>query len=106
MITEAMRKFKMSNTQTMENIKVLIGQTVKPLYWQMSEYTDSDGEVHHVLAIDFAERGCFRTEVAAFIERFNSYIDAFSGEEEFPSIIITGKNSKRGNPYISFDVIG
>lgn len=102
---EAVRKFKMSNTQALPNVKEIIGQTVTPEYWQFSEYVDANGVTHTVLAMDFGTVGIYRTETAAFIERFTAYADAFGAEDEKPAISITGKQSKRGNPFVCFDLV-
>lgn len=108
---EKIKLFKMKMTADNKNLKDIIGLTVKPLNWEQSNYTDAEGEIHTVLAIELlmpdGKREFYRTEVKAFIEKFNIYDEVFRTEpdEEKPSIKITGKDSKRGNKYINFDII-
>ena len=102
--------FKMKVTSDQKNVKELIGKQVKPLKWEFTKYEDSEGEQHIVLAIDLlvdGQREIYRTETQAFITKFEVYIEVFGDEpeEERPMIEITGKNSKRGNKYVNFDVI-
>lgn len=111
MNAEKIAIFKMKTTADAKNLKDLIGQTVRPCKWEFSDYTDSDGENHNVLALELVtpdnKRGIYRTEVRAFIEKFNVYIDLFHDEPEAerPRITITGVSSKRGNPYINFEIV-
>lgn len=99
-------EYRMRNTSKLQNVKELIGQTVTPVHVLTTEYTDSDGEVHRVLAVDFGSVGIYRTEVAAFIEEMRNYWEVFGDDEEKPAIVITGKHSKRGNSFVCFDLIG
>lgn len=111
MNAEKIAIFKMRTTADATNLKELINQKVKPLKWEFSDYTDSDGEVHNVLAMELelldGKRGIYRTEVRAFIEKFNHYTDIFGTEpvEDRPAIVITGVKSQRGNPYINFELV-
>ncbi|MBO5869658.1 MAG: hypothetical protein J6Q89_02805 [Clostridia bacterium] len=111
MNTEKIAIFKMRTTADATNLKELIKQTVKPLKWEFSDYIDSDGEKHNVLAMELetseGKRGIYRTEVRAFIEKFNIYNDVFGTEpvEDRPAIVITGVKSQRGNPYINFEIV-
>lgn len=108
---EKIALFKMKVTSDRKNIKELIGKQVKPIKWEFTKYEDAEGETHVVLAIDLAvdgQRDIYRTETQAFITKFEVYIDVFGdeSEDERPLIEITGKNSKRGNKYVNFEVIG
>lgn len=106
MNAEKIAVYRMSRTQNMPNMKELIGKTVTPTAAKESEYTDGDGILHIVLAVEFANVGCYRTEVAAFIENFRAYWEVFADEDEKPALSIVGKSSKRGNTYVNFEVVG
>lgn len=101
-----MELYRLRKTQDMPNIKDIIGETVTPVAEFEHEYTDADGEVHNVLALKLADGRYVRTEVAAFIENYHDYIAVFGEDEERPAITITGKKSKRGNPFVNFTVAG
>lgn len=98
--------YKMTRTKNMPNLKDCIGEVVVVTAMQEHEYTNPDGEVHVVMALKLADGRYYRTEVAAFREAFKDFWEYFSGEDEKPEIIITGKTSKRGNEFVSFDVVG
>ena len=100
-----MERYKMRRSADIPNIKDAIGETLTPIAEMLNEYTDGDGEVHKVLVIKSADGRYFRTEVAAFIDNYRDYITEFGDEAERPNILITGKKSKRGNPYINFDIV-
>lgn len=107
---EKIALFKMKVTSDRKNIKELIGKQVKPIKWEYTKYEDADGESHVVLAIDLIVEGTrdiYRTETQAFIQKFGVYAEVFGDdpEDERPMIEITGKNSKRGNKYVNFEVI-
>ena len=108
---EKIALFKMKMTADNKNLKDIIGEKVRPMKWAFSNYTDADGEIHTVLALDLeftdGHRENYRTEVKAFIEKFNIYAEVFADEPdaERPRIVITGKNSKRGNRYINFEIV-
>lgn len=108
---EKMTLFKMRMTADAKNIKDLIGQTVQPAKWNFSNYTDSDETIHTVLALDLRFKDghteMYRTEVRAFIDKFNVYAEVFGDEPEaeLPWIVITGKSSQRGNKYVNFDIV-
>ena len=111
-IKELLATFKMRTTADAKNLKELINRRVKPMKWEFSDYTDSDGEIHTVLAMELETddpkiNGIYRTEVKAFIEKFRVYMDVFGNVpiEERPLIMITGVKSQRGNPYINFDIV-
>lgn len=97
--------YKLTLTQSMKNIKELIGQTVNVKACKLNAYT-RDGEVHNVLAILLDNGEMYRTEGLAFIDRFNDYWGVFGDDEDRPAITIKGITGKRGNPYVSFDVVG
>ena len=48
----------------------------------------------------------YRTEVAAFIDKYLKYKDAFGdlADEEKPKIVFSPRKSKAGNNYTDFDV--
>ena len=50
----------------------------------------------------------FKTEVQAFIKKFLSYDEAFGTlpDKDKPDIVIQMKESKKGNKYVNFDVMG
>lgn len=101
-----MELYRLRKTAEMPNIKDIIGETMTPCAWHEHEYTDADGEVHNVLAIAFDNGKYYRTEVAAFIENFRDYVAVFGDDENRPAIQISGKRSKRGNPFVNFVVVG
>lgn len=100
-------RFKMKQTAEAVNLKTHIGEFFRVEKYEISEYTDVAGTYHRVLAINPAgTKDIYRTEVAAFIEKFQAYIECFGDAplEDRPYIKITGKNSKKNNTYISFDI--
>ncbi len=98
------QQYKLRQTETMANLKEIIGQTITPVAELMQEYTDSDGQVHNVLAIKTDDNRYFRTEVAAFIEQYRRYLEVFAEDDPRPAITITGKKSRRGNPYLGMEI--
>lgn len=106
--TELLEKFKMKQTADASNLKNYIGEVLAIQGWESSEYVDADGKYHKVLALAIAGTSdIYRTEVSAFIEKFNAYVDVFGDEpvEDRPRIKITGKTSKKSNAYISFEIV-
>lgn len=105
---EALERFKMKQTAEAGNLKNHIGEDLTIERWEESEYVDVNGEYHKVLALKiFGTTDIYRTEVTAFIEKFKAYAEVF-GEypvEERPRIRIVGKQSKRNNTYISFEIL-
>lgn len=105
---ELLEKFKLKMTGDAMNLKTHIGEILTVEKWEKSEYVDADGAYHNVLALMIkGGKDILRTEVSAFIEKFNTYAEVF-GEvpvDERPRIKITGKTSKRKNEYISFDIV-
>lgn len=105
---ELLERFKMKQTSEAGNLKSHINEILKVDKWEISEYSDADGGYHRVLALSIAgTKDIYRTEVAAFLEKFQTYIDVFGEEsvEDRPAIKITGKTSKRKNDYISFEIV-
>ena len=104
---ELLERFKMKQTAEAGNLKSHIGEVLSIAKWEKSEYVDEDGVYHNVLslAVD-GTKDIYRTEVKAFIEKFDKYIDVFGSEsiENRPCIKITGKTSRKKNEYISFEI--
>ena len=92
-----------------ETVKDLNGQVLHPVAVHTHTYTAADGTEHEVLVIKDGISGKFvKTEVKAFIEKFMKYMEAFGDlpDEEKPDIVITLNQSKKGNRYVNFDLIG
>ena len=90
------------------NFKDCEGMTVSPVAVHTHTYTASDGSEHSVLVIKNGKDGKFyKTEVKAFIEKFLRYQEAFGDlqDEEKPDIVIVMNQSKKGNRYVSFDLM-
>lgn len=91
------------------NLKDCEGQIISPVAVHTHTYTAQDGSEHSVLVIKDGKTGeFFKTEVKAFIEKFIKYQEAFGDlpDEEKPEIIITVNQSKKGNRYVNFDLVG
>lgn len=106
MVTNKIESYKMSRTQNMPNIKECIGEIVRVDAVAVNQYADPDGVLHNVMALKLADGRYYRTEVAAFIEEMNDFWSYFGDDDEKPEIMIIGKNSKRGNEYVKFEVVG
>lgn len=105
---ELLEKFKLKQTQEAGNLKSHIGEILIVEKWEVSEYVDEDGALHNVLALAVKDsKEYLRTEVKAFIEKFRKYVDVFGDEaiDDRPAIKITGKQSRKKNDYISFDIV-
>lgn len=105
---ELLERFKLKQTAEAANLKMHVGEFFRVGKYELNEYVDVTGAYHKVLAIQpMGTTDIYRTEVAAFIEKFNAYIDVFGDcpPEELPYIKITGKTSKKRNEYISFDLV-
>lgn len=92
-----------------ENLKDCEGMVVSPVAVHTHTYTAADGTEHSVLVIKNGKDGKFyKTEVKAFIEKFMKYMEAFGDlpDDEKPDIVITLNQSKKGNRYVNFDLIG
>ena len=91
-----------------ENLKECEGQIIKPVAFHTHTYTSTDGKEHSVLVIKNGLDGqMYKTEVAAFIDKFMKYEEAFGDEpdEEKPDIVIVLNKSKKGNTYVNFDLV-
>lgn len=103
-----MELFKAMNDKH-ENLKNCEGMIISPVAVHTHTYTAADGTEHSVLVIKNGKDGKFyKTEVKAFIEKFMKYMEAFgdSPDEEKPDIVIVLNQSKKGNRYVTFDLIG
>ena len=103
-----MELFKAMNDKH-ENLKDCEGMIISPVAVHTHTYTAADGTEHSVLVIKNGKDGKFyKTEVKAFIEKFMKYMEAFgdSPDEEKPDIVIVLNQSKKGNRYVTFDLVG
>lgn len=90
------------------NLKECDGMIISPVAVHTHSYTASDGTEHQVLVIKNGKDGKFyKTEVKAFIEKFIKYMEAFGDcpDEEKPEIVIVMNKSKKGNQYVTFDLV-
>lgn len=102
-----MELFKAMNDKHV-NLKECEGLIISPVATHTHTYTDADGKMHSVLVIKNGIDGqMYKTEVAAFIDKFMKYEEAFGDEpdEEKPDIIIILNKSKKGNTYVNFDLV-
>lgn len=102
------QKFKAMNDPH-PNLKDCEGLVIKPIAYHTHQYTDSKGKLHNVLVIlNGNDNTMYRTEVAAFIEKWMQYDESFGDlpDKEKPEIVITIKTSKAGNKYVNFEVVG
>ena len=103
-----MELFKAMNDKH-ENLKDCEGMIISPVAVHTHTYTAADGTEHSVLVIKNGKDGKFyKTEVKAFIEKFMKYMEAFgdSPDDEKPDIVIVLNQSKKGNRYVTFDLVG
>lgn len=101
------QKFKAINDRH-ENIKNCKGEIMLPVACLTHNYEDSDGKLHCVLVIlNGKDKKFYKTEVAAFIEKFKAYWESFGElpDEEKPEIVINPRISKKGNEYANFDLV-
>lgn len=101
------QKFKAMNDKH-ENLKNCEGLIIKPVAFHIHNYEDNKGKEHTVLVIlNGHDQKMYKTEVAAFIEKFTKYDDAFGDmpDDEKPDIVITLLESKAGNKYVGFDLV-
>lgn len=92
---------------THRNVKEIDGQEIIPVASHTHTYTDTDGKQHGVLVIKDGKTGeMFKTEVMAFIQKFESYLEAFGTlpDDEKPAIRIACKISKKNNKYANFEL--
>ena len=102
-----MELFKAMNDKHV-NLRDCEGMIISPVATHTHTYTDADGKMHSVLVIKNGIDGqMYKTEVAAFIDKFMKYEEAFGDEpdEEKPDIIIILNKSKKGNTYVNFDLV-
>lgn len=102
-----MELFKAMNDRH-TNLKDCEGQIIAPVAHHIHQYADADGKIHDVLVIKDGKTGTmYKTEVAAFIDKFRKYDEAFSEEpdSEKPDIVIVLNQSKKGNKYVNFDLV-
>lgn len=102
-----LQKFKAMNDKH-ENFRDCEGMIVSPLAFHTHQYEDADGKTHIVLVILNGKDGkMYKTEVAAFIEKFLKYDESFGSlpDEEKPDMVITLRKSKKGNNYVNFDLV-
>lgn len=106
--SELLEKFKMTQTVEAANLKSHVGEILIVERWELSDYVDSDGKPHTVLALKVKdEKEYLRTEVKAFIDKFNKFVAVFGDEpiDDRPALKITGKTSRKKNDYISFELV-
>lgn len=102
------QKFNAMNGQH-ENLKDCEGMVIHPVGFNTHTYEDRTGKEHTVLVILDDKTGkMYKTEVAAFIDKFMKYDESFGQmpDEEKPDIVITIKVSQAGNKYVNFDLVG
>lgn len=102
-----MELFKAMNDKHV-NLRECEGMIISPVATHTHTYTDADGKMHSVLVIKNGIDGqMYKTEVAAFIDKFMKYEEAFGDEpdEEKPDIVIILNKSKKGNTYVNFDLV-
>ena len=91
-----------------ENLKDCEGMIISPVAVHTHTYTATDGSEHSVLVIKNGKDNTFyKTEVKAFIEKFLKYQEAFGDlpDNEKPEITIVLNQSKKGNRYVSFQLV-
>ena len=101
--------FRAKNGDGVSNVKECEGEIIKPVAFTTKAYTGQDGKEHNVLIIKDEKSGrMYKTEVKAFIEKFLDYDSSFGAcdDSEKPEIIIVMKESKKGNKYVTFDLVG
>lgn len=100
------QKFKAMNDKH-TNLKDCEGLIIKPVACHTHTYEDADGKTHSVLVILNGNDGeMYKTEVQAFIDKFNKYLESFGDmpDDEKPDIKIILNVSKKGNRYVNFDL--
>ena len=101
------QKFRAMN-DSHPNLKDCEGLVIRPVAFHTHQYTDSKDKLHTVLVILNGNDGqMYRTEVAAFIDKFMKYDESFGDapDDEKPEITITIKTSKAGNKYVNFELL-
>ena len=100
--------FKAMNGDGIENIKNCEGMIVSPVAYHTHTYESQDGKEHTVLVIkNGKDNKMYKTEVQAFIKKFMSYDEAFGElpDEQKPEMVVVLTESKKGNKYVTFDVM-
>lgn len=100
--------FRAKNGDGVQNVKECEGEIIYPVAYTTKVYTGQDEKEHHVLIIKDGKSGrMYKTEVKAFIEKFIDYDSSFGGcdDSEKPGIVIVAHTSKKGNKYVSFDLV-
>lgn len=101
------QKFKAMNDKH-ENLKDCDGLIIRPIAFHTHTYEDADGKQHTVLVIlNGNDNKMYKTEVAAFIDKFIKYDESFGDlpDDEKPEIVISPRVSKKGNKYVNFDLV-
>ena len=101
-------KFRALNSRDVANVKDCEGEILRPVAYLTNEYEDADGKIHNVLVFKDGKSGAmYRTEVKAFIQKFLAYYESFGSmaDDEKPEILIQLQQSKKGNKYVTFDVV-
>ena len=102
-----MELFKAMNDKH-TNLRDCEGLVIQPVAFHTHQYSNADGKMHSVLVIKNGKDGqMYKTEVAAFIDKFMKYTEAFDEEpdEKKPEIVIILNTSKKGNKYVNFDLV-
>ena len=77
-----MELFKAMNDKH-TNLRDCEGLVIQPVAFHTHQYSDADGKMHSVLVIKNGKDGMmYKTEVAAFIEKFMKYVEAFDEEPD------------------------
>ena len=99
-------KFKAATGTGAINVKEVPGTIMTPVADYTYSYIDAQGKEHNVLVLKGEDGTMYRTEVAAFIDKYLKYKDAFGdlADEEKPKIVFSPRKSRAGNNYTDFDV--
>lgn len=90
------------------NVRECEGLVIRPVAFHTHTYESQDGKEHTVLVIkNGKDNKLYKTEVQAFIKKFIAYDEAFGSleDEEKPEIAVALIQSKKGNTYVTFDVM-
>lgn len=101
------QKFKAMNDKHV-NLKDCEGLIIRPVAFHTHQYEDAKGKQHTVLVIyNGNDDKMYRTEVAAFIDKFMKYDESFGDlpDAEKPQIVITIMTSKASNKYVNFELV-
>ena len=103
-----LQKFSAMNDKH-PNLKECEGLVIRPVAYHTHNYEDNKGKQHTVLVIlNGNDNTMYRTEVAAFIDKFMKYDESFGDlpDDEKPEIVVTIMTSKAGNKYVNFELVG